>query len=428
MIDELKRKKALEELSRNTAQESDPLLEAADQSLGNQEAINVDALLADETPKKGEFVKKTRPSTAMTDVIVGAAPALLGFLTGNYNRTAMGFDEGNTYLQKLAAQDEAAKKNLVKTVDENEYPIYTQARHAEGERVYAPTKAAAKSTGKPQLREFESIDDPNTTVLTFVDPNTGVILDSRNNRPLDLSLFQPKQTYYNKAVRDQFGTQTVETIGRAGKRIGGTELSEGEGKELGIPVPKIRQAEKVSKDYNIRASKYQDDLSNIDMAYSILKDPNSSPQEKKVAIGTVIKTVEQRMTDADRAEYKGEASALVRFGDLIDMTTNNEIPPQTVNAFIQASRNMKNKILSASDKYRSSSIQSYAGSDDKLKSYISDNLKPVSSGFNYEKSAPRPKFKSEGSTQQSPAERFRNAQDYKTAIEAELEKRKKGKK
>ena len=390
MIDELKRKKFLEQLAGRTPSSDEVQMDTTDvYGKDKEEPViynNEEPNSLTPTPDR----EGTSRTNALTDMVVGAAPTLLGFLSGNYNRIAMGTDTSNKYLKQKAEEDRITSKDLVKVM-RNGKPIYLPAKEAVDQEV--PATKVGGSAAKPQLKEFELISNPNETVLTFVDPNTGTIKDSRTGDNLDLSSYQPKQTYYNKAVKNQYGEQTVETIGRAGKRLGGSQLAEGEGSKVNIPVTKLRDAEKVSKDYTARASKYQDDILLLDSAYKTLTDPNSSPQEKKVAIGNVIKSVEPRMTDSDRSEYKGEASALVGFGDKIDMLTSNEVPPQTINAFIQAAKNMKNKVVSASSSFRDASVTRFAGNDEKLKSYIGERLSPISSSVSYTIAAPRKSFK-----------------------------------
>lgn len=327
--------------------------------------------------------------SALIDAFVGGAPSLLGMIGGGsaaYN--TMNLEKGSEYLKKRA-QDEANQKLVqLKSVDGT--PYLEKEKYAVGMEPYiAKKEGSGRKYGLGGIKEFEKIGNPDETVFASYDLDLGQFVDSRTNAPLDMANYQPKQTTKNYTYKDKYENIVNTPISRGGSVKGSTILSEGEGAEFSIPVTKIRDAEKRSSDYVKRSSKYQDDLSLLDYGEKVLSDKNSSPQEKKLAIGNIIKSVESRMTDSDRSEYKGEASIFSRLGDLLDMASNNEIPPRTVQAFLDASRNLKNKINSTSGKYRESIIKSYAGNDKNLSSFISERLKPISTGVPRDQSQPR---------------------------------------
>lgn len=438
MIDELRRKKFLESLSGRapaTASVEDEM--NADEKIQNPD-IDIDALIKSQedapvtdqpqvvAPKIDRVAE--RASNVQSDMMVGASHALLGLLSGSHNRMAMETKIGHKYLADKATEDKIAAKDLVKT-NQNGKPIYTPAREAVDMEAYVQPKGGSNRNNKTQIKVFEGIDNPDDTVYGYVDPNDMKVYDSRTNQPLDMNTYRPKGETKNQVTTDQYGNIKNSNISRGGMVRKEAELAPGEGKEVSIPVTKIRAAEKVSSDYSKRASKYQDDLSNISMGKKALMDKNASPQEKKLAMGSVMKTVEQRMTDDDRSEYKGEASALVNFGNLIDMTTDNEVPPQVERAFIQAANNLERKINATSGLYRKSLVRSYAGSDKKLQSYIEEKLStPSSIEGVYQPAEPRKSFKQEQVNQKSVIPASKAHAERKDAILREIQLREKAKK
>lgn len=365
-------------------------IEAEELILDGQEPIGDLSVSEEVTSFKPEQVIDRDLRSALVDAFVGGAPSLLGMIGGGsaaYN--TMNLEKGSEFLKKRA-QDEANQKLVqLKSVDGT--PYYEKAKYAVGMEPYiAKKEGSGKKYGLGGIKEFEKIGNPDETVFASYDLDMGQFVDSRTNAPLDMANYQPKQTTKNYTYKDKFGNIVNAPITRGGTvRDNKATLSEGEGSEVSIPITKIRDAEKRSTEYVKRSSKYQDDLSLLDYGERVLLDKNSSPQEKKLAIGNIIKSVESRMTDGDRSEYKGEASIFSRLGDILDMSSTNEIPPRTVQAFLDASKNLKNKINSTSGKYRNSIIKSYAGNDKKLSEFISERLQPISSGVPRDQSTPR---------------------------------------
>lgn len=396
----------------------------------NKELDPVDDAEAEEETvnTRPAFVKKERPNYAIQDALVGATPALLGLLTGNPLRANMGFEQSNAYLSNLKKSDEEAAKDLVKTVDENGYPIYTPSREAAGEQVYESPKKAHGGNAKTLVREFESIDNPNETFLAYIDPNTKQTFDSRTGVEVDFSRNRPKSGIKLVTSKDQFGNITTTPIQRAGGVVGEkTTTTTGEGAEINIPLSKIRNAEKVQAKYVEKTSKYQEDLADMASSKSILSDKNAAPQAQKQAVGRIIKQIENRMTDADRAEYKNEASVLVNIGNKIDMMSTNKIPDQLIRAFTKAAKDMEEKIKFTSRNYRESTIRGYAGKDKKLRKYIDENLSSISSNLPYTPSEPQkvfggPEIKSEPLLKKASSEDLKRLEQLKK-IKAERAKK-----
>lgn len=328
--------------------------------------------------------------SALVDAFVGGAPGLLSTLGGASPYVQnMQYDRGNEYAKKRSQDELNAKLVQLKSTDGT--PYYEKARYAVGMEPYiAVKKGQGRNYGIGGLKEFEKIGNPDETVFAGLDQDTGGFVDFRTGEKLDLAKYQPKQTTKNYTYKDPMGNIVNAPISRGGTLREKTTIDKGEGADINIPLTKIRDADKKAADYVKRTSKYEDDLGLLAYGENVLSDPNSSPQEKKLAIGQIIKSVESRMTDADRSEYKGEASIFTRVGDMLDMAATNELPPETVKAFLKASQDFKNKIQNTAGKYRTSVIKSYAGGNKDFQSYIEERLQPVSGGkIPYRKSEKR---------------------------------------
>lgn len=159
MIDELKRKKFLEQLAGRTPSSDEVQMDAIDvYGKDKEEPVvynNEEPNALTPTPDR-EGISRTN---ALTDMVVGAAPTLLGFLSGNYNRIAMGTDTSNRYLKQKAEEDKITSKDLVKVM-RNGKPIYLPAKEAVDQEV--PAMSLGKSGGA--AKSFTNYDayDPET--------------------------------------------------------------------------------------------------------------------------------------------------------------------------------------------------------------------------------------------------------------------------
>jgi hypothetical protein len=408
MIDQLRRKKFLENLSgRSPAQVpsvADEIV-ATDRMDIEGEYKDDPSLLSEADASLSDTVKidraREKSDNISGDLMVGASHTLLGLLSGNHNRAAMEYGKGNKYVQDRAKEDIITSKDLVKTNQDGK-AIYTPAKEAVDMEAYIPTKGAnGGSSGRDN--DVFNIYEPDTGKSYGVQfnkregkykTNSGVEVIIPDN-----AIIRP---FSNKLVKttDMEGTTTVDAYNQHAKApVAPIKQVEGEGAAVNMPLAKVRDAEDVASKYEAKASKYQEDLADMASSKSILADKNSAPQAQKQAIGRIIKQIESRMTDADRAEYKSESSALVNIGNQVDMLTSNEIPPQLVRAFLKASKDMESKVKYTAEQYREGVTRGFAGPNRKYRKYIQDRLKPISGDLPYTASQPEKNFKQENTAQ-----------------------------
>jgi len=193
MIDQLRKKKFLEELSGRVPAQivptegSEPTIEVppidVDADLGgDQLLIDADQSIVDrgEMPRIAKPRQERQADNVQADMMVGASQALLGLLSGNHNRTVMGFNKANKYVSDRRTEDRKDLSTLVKT-NQGGKPVYTPSIEAADMEAYvAPSKVGANgAAGSFQLAQLY---DPATDTYSSIKHNsrTGEILDLSN--------------------------------------------------------------------------------------------------------------------------------------------------------------------------------------------------------------------------------------------------------
>lgn len=163
MIDELRKKRFLEKLSGKET----PEFKMEEIGIEGEYADNDDLIKnADDALMSGKSRQEREAGNVNGDLWVGASNALLGMLTGNHNRTVMGFDKGNKYVADRRAEDRKDLSSLVKT-NQGGKPIYTPTIEAADMEAYvAPSKVGANgAAGSFQLAQiYDPISDKYLSV------------------------------------------------------------------------------------------------------------------------------------------------------------------------------------------------------------------------------------------------------------------------
>ena len=359
-----------------------------------------------ETPKTSAEVrpstKRESDNTGFADVLTGAAPALLGLLSGNARRANIGFNQGNTYLKGLNKQDIEESKNMVKTRGDLGEPVFTKRKDAAGMEAYqVPAKASATKAGKSgELKQFQMATNPSKTMYMRMNEK-GQPLTPGTDTPATEGLWEPTAPVQLETSLDKYGREVKTPVAtRTGQQVGQqVQTKEGEGAEvqigkekIKIPDMKVKEARDLIKTSIPRIDEYQKAVTEIATARNQISDKNSAPQVQKLAIGKVMKSVENRMTDADRAEYKNEYPALLNIKQKIDMLQTNEIPEPLRLAFVKASGDILQGLKYSADRYSNSIEKGFSGGNPAYSKYIRGFMTGTASGSPYIKSAPQQNF------------------------------------
>lgn len=241
-------------------------------------------------------------SNVQGDMMVGASHALLGLLSGNYNRAAMEYGKGTEYLAGQRKQDLTDMSKLVKTVGPGGKPIYTPTIEAADMQAYEAPKAGGGAAGSFQLAQMYD-PDSNRYFTVRHNSRTGEMLDMSGApitppansivRPIAPKIFQAEDVGGTKMAKEYNpykGQSQVKVISR----------EEGLGPAYGVKTK--GQAEQIEKGYGKAQEEYQQISGSIvdtDNSLKILKT-SKDPRQISGAIYTAARSVEPKGTFTDQ--------------------------------------------------------------------------------------------------------------------------------
>lgn len=306
MIDELRRKKFLKDLSGDTSVDRSPASMMPDTAQSMEERITPDVADVPDTQELTKRQKMTQQNT-MADIATGAAPALIGLLSGNYNRTAMGFNQSNKYVSDLAAKDILKSKDLVK-VDVGGKPILTPASEAADMQAYvAPVKGGSGKSYTAQTIKNKDTGEVTTALwdgsnYAQKDPITG-----------SLSTLDPQK--WTKFISDKYSpANTME----GGKDVWGIDPVTGKvRKVISTPGRGSVMGGATKEEYDIitkGAGKGRDIIAKTDQDLAATREARDTigstqdPMTFSTTIGNLLRTAvgEKRLSDIEGAKYMGD--------------------------------------------------------------------------------------------------------------------------
>jgi len=368
-MQQLLKKKKLEQL-RKPAQDSDSLLELADEVIQNEEPMDIDGVLTEEVPPKSQ--PRNRTSETIARLAAGATPTLFGFLFGPQQA-----ERGMGQTQKFYAGGKPG--SLVKVKGEDGQAIYETPEMAIGQEAYekvASKKADSGSAGKTNINLVNRKSGQPT--IAILDKGTGQILEASTGIPLSMQDYAPAiDTMDRYKTVDQYGTESVASLPKFGEetQVKKTGLAEGIGVKPRVPEYAVKEADQVVRSYQQDTKPLAQLDRTIKGAYANLNAANTDSIAQAAGMFQTAKAVAQeRMTDADREAVANEASVFARLQGEFSKAISNQQKESVVSqmkGILSRMEAINNKALA---EYQDRTIQGFAGNDINKAKLISERI------------------------------------------------------